>query len=86
MDEPELTARIEEMNDQIYAVQECATHAYVRANEANDLSHFTINRIDSVRIFAASYQSAIDQLEARVAELEHKIEILTGPCYCESLL
>ena len=79
-------ARVDEMDGRIDVVQECATHAYERSNRANDLSQFAINRIDSVRTIATSYQSAIDQLEDRVTELEHKIELLTGPCICESLL
>lgn len=86
MDEPELTARVAEIDDRIDVVQEAATHAYVRANEANDLSRLAIDRTNTVRMATVSYQSVIDQLQARITELEHKIEMITGPCYCESLL
>ena len=86
MDEQELTVRVSEIDNRLDAVYNAATHAYIRANEANDTSKIAINNMEKVRVTAVSYQSVIDQLQARIAELEHKIDLLTGPCYCESLL
>ena len=86
LDEPELTARVSEIDDRIDIVHEAATHAYVRANEANDLSRIAIDHTNTLRIATVSYQSVIDQLKARITKLEREIEIMTGPCYCESLL
>lgn len=86
MDEQELTIRVSEIDNRLDAVYNAATHAYMRANEANDTSKIAINNMENVRIEAVSYQSVIDQLQARVTDLEHKMKMITGPCYCESLL
>ena len=86
MDEQELTVRVAEMDNRLDAIYNAATHAYMRANEANNTSKLAINNTESVRITAVSYQSVIDQLQARIADLEHKMEMITGPCICESLL
>lgn len=86
MDEQELTIRISEIDNRLDAVYNAATHAYMRANEANDTSKIAINNMENARIAAVSYQSVIDQLQARVTDLEHKMKMITGPCYCESLL
>lgn len=86
MDEQELTIRVSEIDNRLDAVYNAATHAYMRANEANDISKIAINNMENVRITAVSYQSVIDQLQARVTDLEHKMKMITGPCYCESLL
>lgn len=86
MDEQELTIRISEIDNRLDAVYNAATHAYMRANEANDISKIAINNMENARIAAVSYQSVIDQLQARVTDLEHKMKMITGPCYCESLL
>lgn len=86
MDEQELTVRVSEIDNRLDAVYNAATHAYMRATEANDTSKIAINNMENVRVTAVSYQSVIDQLQARIAELEHKIDLLTGPCICESLL
>ena len=86
MDEQELTIRISEIDNRLDAVYNAATHAYMRANEANDTSKIAINNMENARIAAVSYQSVIDQLQARVTVLEHKMKMITGPCYCESLL
>lgn len=86
MEEQELTVRISEIDNRLDAVYNAATHAYMRANEANNTSKLAINNMENVRVTAVSYQSVIDQLQARIAELEHKIDLLTGPCICESLL
>lgn len=86
MDEQELTIRISEIDNRLDAVYNAATHAYMRANEANDTSKIVINNMENARIAAVSYQSVIDQLQARVTDLEHKMKMITGPCYCESLL
>lgn len=86
MDEQELTIRISEIDNRLDAVYNAATHAYMRANEANDTSKIAINNMENARIAAISYQSVIDQLQARVTDLEHKMKMITGPCYCESLL
>ena len=86
MDEQELTIRISEIDNRLDAVYNAATHAYMRANEANDTFKIAINNMENARIAAVSYQSVIDQLQARVTDLEHKMKMITGPCYCESLL
>lgn len=86
MDEQELTVRVSEIDNRLDAVYNAATNAYMRATEANDTSKIAINNMENVRVTAVSYQSVIDQLQARIAELEHKIDLLTGPCICESLL
>lgn len=86
MDEQELTIRISEIDNRLDPVYNAATHAYMRANEANDTSKIAINNMENARIAAVSYQSVIDQLQARVTDLEHKMKMITGPCYCESLL
>lgn len=86
MDEQELTVRVSEIDNRLDAVYNAATNAYMRANEANATSKIAINNMENVRVTAVSYQSIIDQLQARIAELEHKIDLLTGPCICESLL
>lgn len=86
MDEQELTIRISEIDNRLDAVYNAATHAYMRANEANDTSKIAINNMENARIAAVSYQSVIDQLQARVTDLEHKMKMITGPCCCESLL
>ena len=86
MDEQELTIRISEIDNRLDDVYNAATHAYMRANEANDTSKIAINNMENARIAAVSYQSVIDQLQARVTDLEHKMKMITGPCYCESLL
>lgn len=86
MDEQELTIRVSEIDNRLDAVYNAATHAYMRANEANDTSKIAINNMENVRMAAVSYQSVIDQLQARVTDLEHKMKMITGPCYCESLL
>lgn len=86
MDEQELTIRISEIDNRLDAVYNAATHAYMRANEVNDTSKIAINNMENARIAAVSYQSVIDQLQARVTDLEHKMKMITGPCYCESLL
>ena len=86
MDEQELTVRVSEIDNRLDAVYNAATHAYMRANEANATSKIAINNMENVRVTAVSYQSIIDRLQARIAELEHKMKMITGPCYCESLL
>lgn len=86
MDEQELTIRVSEIDNRLDAVYNAATHAYMRVNEANDTSKIAINNMENVRITAVSYQSVIDQLQTRVTDLEHKMKMITGPCYCESLL
>lgn len=86
MDEQELTVRVEEINDRLFSMHDTVNHAIAKVNKANDLSHFAVERIDTIRETTTSYQTAIDQLQVRIAELEHKIDLLTGPCICEPLL
>ena len=78
--------QIEDINNRLFSMHDTVEHAIVKTNEANDLSHFAVERIDTIRETTTSYQTAIDQLQARIAELEHKIDLLTGPCICEPLL
>ena len=86
MDEQELTVRVEEIDNRLFSMHDTVNHAIAKVNEVNDLSHFAVERIDTIRETITSYQTAIDQLQVRIAELEHKIDLLTGPCICEPLL
>ena len=86
MDEQELTVRVEEINDRLFSMHDTVNSAIIKVDEANTLSHFAVERIDTIRGTTTSYQTAIDQLQARIAELENKIDLLTGPCICEPLL
>ena len=83
LDEQELTVRVEEIDNHLH---DTVNHAIIKVDEANALSHFAVERIDTIRATTTSYQTAIDQLQARIVELEHKIDLLTGPCICEPLL
>lgn len=85
MDEQELTVRVEEIDNRLFSMHDTVNHAIIKVDEANTLSHFAVERIDTIRA-TTSYQTAIDQLQARIAELEHKIDLLTGPCICEPLI
>lgn len=86
MDEQELTVRVEEIDNRLFSMHDTVNHAIAKADEANNLSYFAVDRIDTIRETTTSYQTAIDQLQARITELEHKIDLLTGPCICEPLL
>ena len=86
LDEQELTVRVEEIDNRFFSMHDTVNHAIAKVNKANDLSHFAVERIDTIRETTTSYQTAIDQLQVRIAELEHKIDLLTGPCICEPLL
>lgn len=86
MDEQELTVRVEEIDNHLFSMHDTVNHAIIKVDEANALSHFAIEPIDTIRATTTSYQTAIDQLQARIVELEHKIDLLTGPCICEPLL
>lgn len=86
MDEQELTVRVEEIDNHLFSMHDTVNHAIIKVDEANALSHFAIEGIDTIRATTTSYQTAIDQLQARIVELEHKIDLLTGPCICEPLL
>ena len=86
LDGSEYLNQIEEINDRLFSTHDTVNYAIVKANEANDLSHFAVERIDTIRETTTSYQTAIDQLQTQIAELEHKIDLLTGPCICEPLI
>lgn len=86
LDGSEYLNHIEETNDRLFSMHDTVNHAIIKVDEANPLSHFAVERIDTIRATTTSYQTAIDQLQARIAELEHKIDLLTGPCICEPLL
>ena len=86
LDGSEYLNQIEEINDRLFSMHDTVNSAIIKVDEANDLSHFAVERIDTIRATTISYQTAIDQLQARIAELEHKIDLLTGPCICEPLL
>ena len=86
LDGSEYLNYIEEINDRLFSMHDTVNHAIIKVDEANTLSHFAVERIDTIRATTTSYQTAIDQLQARIAELEHKIDLLTGPCICEPLL
>lgn len=85
LDGSEYLNHIEEINDRLFSMHDTVNHAIIKVDEANTLSNFAVERIDTIRA-TTSYQTAIDQLQARIAELEHKIDLLTGPCICEPLL
>lgn len=86
LDGSEYLNQIEEINGRLFSMRDTVNHAITKVNDTNNLSHFAVERIDTIRETATSYQTAIDQLQARIAELEHKIDLLTGPCICEPLL
>lgn len=86
MDESDFVIRIADMNDRINDAQNAMKHAYVQAEQANNMSGYAINRVDNITASITSYQTAIDRLQDRIAELEHKIDLLTGPSICEPLL
>ena len=86
LDEQELTVRVEEIDNHLFSMHDTVNHAIIKVDEANTLSHFAVERIDTIRATTTSYQTAIDQLQTRIAELEYKIDLLTGPCICEPLI
>ena len=86
MDEQELTVRVEEIDNHLFSMHDTVNHAITKVNDANNLSHFAVERINTITETATSYQTAIDQLQTRITELEHKIDLLTGPCICEPLI
>lgn len=86
LDGSEYLNHIEKINDRLFSMHDTVNHAIIKVDEANTLSNFAVERIDTIRATTTSYQTAIDQLQTRIAELEHKIDLLTGPCICEPLL
>ena len=86
LDGSEYLNHIEKINDRLFSMHDTVNHVIIKVDEANTLSHFAVERIDTIRATTTSYQTAIDQLQTRIAELEHKIDLLTGPCICEPLL
>ena len=86
MDEPDLTVRVAEMDNRIDVVHAAATHAYEKANMANNVSQLAISDSQNLKSSINTYQAVIDDLQRRVSDLEHKIELLTGPCVCEPLI
>lgn len=86
MDEQELTVKVEEIDNHLFSMHDTVNHAIIKVDEANTLSHFAVEHIDTIKATTTSYQTAIDQLQTRIAELEHKIDLLTGPCICEPLI
>lgn len=85
-DGSEYLNQIEEINGRLFSMRDTVNHAITKVNDANNLSHFAVERINTITETATSYQTAIDQLQTRITELEHKIDLLTGPCICEPLI
>ena len=74
------------MDNRIDVVHAAATHAYEKANMANNVSQLAISYSQNLKSSINTYQAVIDDLQRRVSDLEHKIELLTGPCVCEPLI
>ena len=83
---PDFIARLDDMDNRIYTIQESAAHEVERLNTTSGISQFAMDYTHTIKTTVDSYESVIKQLQDRITEVEHKIEQLTGPCYCESLL
>ena len=86
LDGLEYSNQIAGINDYLFSMHDTVKHAISEVNKVNDLSHFAVEHIDTIGASITSYQTAIDRLQDRIAELEHKIDLLTGPCVCEPLI
>lgn len=83
---PDIVARLDTIDNLVHTTRETVGNACERANRANDMSQFVMSYTDTIKTTVDSYEAIIDQLQARVTDLEHKMKMITGPCYCESLL
>lgn len=83
---PDIVARLDTVDNLIHTTRETVENACERVNRANDMSQFVMSYARTIKTTADSYEAIIEQLQDRIAKIEHKIEQLTGPCYCESLL
>lgn len=83
---PDIVARLDTIDNLIHTTRETVGNACERANRANDMSQFVMSYTDTIKTTVDLYEAIIEQLQDRITKIEHKIEQLTGPCYCESLL
>lgn len=83
---PDIAARLDTIDNLIHTTRETVGNACERANRANDMSQFAMSYTNTIETTVNSYEAIIKQLQDRITEIERKIEQLTGPCYCESLL
>lgn len=83
---PDIVVRLDAADNLIRTTRETVGNACERANRANDMSQFVMSYTDTIKTTVDSYEAIIEQLQDRITKIEHKIEQLTGPCYCESLL
>lgn len=83
---PDIVARFDAVDNLIHTTRETVENAYERVNRANDMSQFAMSYTRTIKTTVDSYEAIIEQLQDRITKIEHKIEQLTGPCYCESLL
>ena len=49
LDGSEYLNHIEEINGRLFSMHDTVNHAIAKVNEANDLSHFAVERIDTIR-------------------------------------
>ena len=47
MDEQELTVKVEEIDNHLFSMHDTVNHAIIKVDEANTLSHFAVERIDT---------------------------------------
>lgn len=85
MNAPDLIAGSEDMDNRIYTMQGSVAHEVEWLNTTSGISRFAMD-YTHIKTTVGSYEAIIKQLQDRIIEIEHKIEQLTGPCYCESLL
>ena len=85
MDAPDFIAGSEDIDNRIYTMQESVAHEVERLNTTSGISRFAMD-YTHIKTTVSSYEAVIKQLQDRITEIEHKIEQLTGPCCCESLL
>ena len=61
LDDQELTVRVEEIDNHLFSMHDTVNHAIIKADEANNQSHFAVERIDTIKATTISYKTAIDQ-------------------------
>ena len=49
LDEQELTVKVEEIDNHLFSMHDTVNHAIIKVDEANTLSHFAVERIDTIR-------------------------------------
>lgn len=83
---PDIVARLDTIDNLIHTTRETVGNVRERVNRADDMSQFAMRYTNTIKTTVDSYEAIIEQLQDRITKIEHKIEQLTGPCCCESLL